>query len=255
MEFKRILLGKPFLLFLLALLVINTWIFIYQNKRFGDDFRQYGNIYHETVEEYSSLSWEEGLDKSLQFQDNVLQQLIDEVWSNSTEDNFRLIAVEEMEKQYTYLLGYSDYLKKVQDNAKNLQSVSLFSKPGTFAYENTVKTAKDFEAMEGVTITFGHDLAVTEVFADGWTDFCVLLPIIMVCCLFLAERKGGLWSVIHAASGGRAKLAAKRIGIMFIASFVSVILLSGTKILLCGYVYHGFGEWGRVLQSIPDFYN
>ncbi|MDE6725273.1 MAG: hypothetical protein K2J79_06675, partial [Ruminiclostridium sp.] len=95
----------------------------------------------------------------------------------------------------------------------------------------------------------------TEVFADGWTDFCVLLPIIMVCCLFLAERKGGLWSVIHAASGGRAKLAAKRIGIMFVASFVSVILLGGTKILLCGYVYHGFGEWGRVLQSIPDFYN
>ncbi|MDE6724109.1 MAG: hypothetical protein K2J79_00740, partial [Ruminiclostridium sp.] len=149
MEFKRILLGKPFLLFLLALLVINTWFFVYQSKGYGDDFRQYGNIYHETVEEYSSLSWEEGLDKSLQFQDNVLQQLIDEVWSNSTEDNFRLIAVEEMEKQYTYLLGYSDYLKKVQDNAKNLQSVSLFSKPGTFAYENTVKTAKDFEAMEG----------------------------------------------------------------------------------------------------------
>lgn len=255
MEFKRIILGKPFLLFLLALLVINTWIFVYQNKRFGDDFRQYGNIYHETVEEYSSLSWEEGLEKSVQYQDDMLNQLLDGVWEDNIEDNYTLLANEDIEKQYTYLLGYSDYLKKVQDNAKSLQSVSLFSKPGTFAYENTVKTAKDFEAMTNVTVTFGHDLAVTEVFADGWTDFCVLLPIIMVCCLFLAERRGGLWSVIHAASGGRAKLAAKRIGIMFIAAFVSVVLLCGTKILLCGYVYHGLEEWGRVLQSIPDFYN
>ncbi len=255
MEFKRIILGKSFLLFLLALLVINTWFFVYQSKDYGDDFRQYGNIYHETVEEYSSLSWEEGLEKAVQFQDDVLQQLIDGVWSNSTEDNFKLIAVEEMEKQYSYLLGYGDYLKKVQDNAKSLQSVSLFSKPGTFAYENTVKTAEDFAAMTDVPVTFGHDPAVTKVFEDGWTDFCVLLPVIMVCCLFLAERRGGLWSVVHAASGGRSKLALKRIGIMFAASFISVILLSGTKILLCGYVYHGFGEWGRTLQSIPDFYN
>ena len=59
---------------------------------------------------------------------------------------------------------------------------------------------------------------MTEVFADGWTDFCVLLPVILVCCLFLAERREGLWSVIHAASGGRVKLASIRIGIMFIAS-------------------------------------
>ncbi|MBD5080569.1 MAG: hypothetical protein HDT44_02250 [Ruminococcaceae bacterium] len=255
MEYKRILLGKPFLLFLLALLVINTWFFVYQSKGYGDDFRQYGNIYHETVEEYSSLGWEEGLEKSVQFCDDVLQQLINDEWSNTIEDNFKLNAVEEMEKQYTYLLGYADYLQKVQDNAKNLQSVSLFSKPGTFAYENTVKTAKDFKTMEGVTVTFGHDLAVTKVFEDGWTDFCVLLPVILVCCLFLAERRGGLWSVIHGASGGRSKLAAKRVGIMLAASFISVIFLSGSKILLCGYVYHGFGEWGRVLQSIPDFYN
>lgn len=255
METKRILLGKPFLLFLLSLLVINTWFFIYQNKRFSDDFRDYGNIYHEAIEELSSLSWEEGLEKTVQFQDDTLQQIIDGVWDDSTDGNYRLLANEDIEKQYTYLLGYNDYLKKVQDNAKNLQSVSLFSKPGTFAYENTVKTAEDFAAMIDVPVTFGHDLAVTEVFADGWTDFCVLLPVILVCCLFLAERREGLWSVIHAASGGRIKLASIRIGIMFIASCISVILLCGTKILLCGYVYHGLGEWGRTLQSIPDFYN
>jgi len=81
------------------------------------------------------------------------------------------------------------------------------------------------------------------------------MRICVVCGLFVAERKEGLWPMIYAAPGGRWKLVCKRIGILFVAAWIGTVLIVGSKILLCGWVFHGLGEWDRVLQSIPMFQN
>lgn len=133
--------------------------------------------------------------------------------------------------------------------------MSLFADPNSTAYQNTVKTADDFHAMDGVSVSMGHDLAVTEVFADKWADYSIVILICVVCGLFVAERKEGLWPMIYAAPGGRWKLVCKRIGILFAAAWIGTVLIVGSKILLCGWVFHGLGEWDRVLQSIPMFQN
>ena len=249
MEAKRVLKNPLFLATLAALLLLNAFFFIYQQTDGQGDFREYGNVYHRELNALIDLSWEEGLARC-----EVAEQEVLENWGSGNNVQ-RYELFQQITAQYEHLLGYNDYLDKIDADAAKLQSVSLFADPDSTAYQNTVKTAKDFHAMDGVSVSMGHDLAVTEVFADKWADYSIVILICVVCGLFVAERKEGLWPMIYAAPGGRWKLVCKRIGILFVAAWIGTVLIVGSKILLCGWVFHGFGEWDRVLQSIPMFQN
>ncbi len=248
MEEKRVLKNPLFLATLVALLLLNAFFFIYQQTDGQGNFREYGNVYHRELNALIDLSWYEGL----AWCEAAEQEVMDK-WEagQSSPQNHEII--QQITAQYEYLLGYEDYLDKIDVDAAKLQSVSLFADPDSVAYQNTVKTAEDFHAMDGVSVSMGHDLAVTEVFADKWADYSIMILICVVCGLFVAERKEGLWPMIYAAPGGRWKLVCKRIGILFAAAWIGTILIVGSKILLCGWVFHGLGEWDRVLQSIPMF--
>ena len=249
MEAKRVLKNPLFLAVLAALLLLNAFFFIYQQTDGQGDFREYGNAYHRELTALADLSWEEGLARC-----EIAEQEVFENWGSGNNIQ-RYEIIQQITSQYEYLLGYEAYLDKIDADAAKLQSVSLFADPNSIAYQNTVKTAEDFHAMDGVSVSMGHDLAVTEVFADKWADYSIVILICVVCGLFVAERKEGLWPMIYAAPGGRWKLVCKRIGILFLAAWIGTVLIVGSKILLCGWVFHGLGEWDRVLQSIPMFQN
>ena len=249
MEAKRVLRHPLFLATLAALLLLNAFFFIYQQTDGQGDFREYGNLYHQELNTLIDLSWEEGLSRC-----EIAEQEVLENWGSGNNVQ-RYELLQQITGQYEYLLGYNDYLNKIDADAAKLQSVSLFADPNSTAYQNTVKTAEDFHAMDGVSVSMGHDLAVTEVFADKWADYSIVILICVVCGLFVAERKEGLWPMIYAAPGGRWKLVCKRIGILFMAAWIGTVLIVGSKILLCGWVFHGLGEWDRILQSIPMFQN
>ena len=249
MEAKRVLKNPLFLATLAALLLLNAFFFIYQQTDGQGDFREYGNLYQQELNTLADLSWEEGL-----AQCKIAEQEVLENWGSGNNIQ-RHDVIEQLTAQYEYLLGYNDYLDKIDADAAKLQSVSLFADPDSVAYQNTVKTAEDFHSMAEVSVSMGHDLAVTEVFADKWADYSIVILICVVCGLFVAERKEGLWPMIYAAPGGRWKLVCKRIGILFLAAWIGTVLIVGSKILLCGWVFHGLGEWDRVLQSIPMFQN
>ena len=249
MEIRRVLLNKTFLAVLVALVALNCFFFIYQQSDGQGDFREYGNAYHQRLSVFSDLSWEEGLAQCAAVEEEILAQ-----WGSGGNIQ-RYEIIQQITAQYEYLLGYEEYLDKIQADVEKLQAVSLFADPDSVAYQNTVKTAADFAAMWGVEVTAGHDLAVTEFFEDKWADYSVVILICVVCGLFVAERKEGLWPMIYAAPGGRWKLVCKRIDILFAAAWIGTVLIVGSKILLCGWVFHGLGEWERVLQSIPMFQN
>ncbi|MBQ9762123.1 MAG: hypothetical protein IJV82_03500 [Oscillospiraceae bacterium] len=255
MEAKRVLGSRLFLAVLAGLLVLNCFFFLYQRPDTWEEPLVDGDVYHERLEALSDKSWEEALAWCVQYQEDASKAMFEEKWDFDSEAEEIRIAAGVLQKQYEHLLGYQDYLDGVQRYAKLLQSVSLFSQPGTFAYENTVKTARDFARMDGVEVTSGHDLAVTEFFADKWTDYSILILICVVCGLFVAERKEGLWPMVHAASGGRWRFALRRTLILLAAAWISTGILVGARVLLCGMEYHGLGEWGRTLQSIPMFHN
>ena len=238
MEAKRIFGSRLFLAVLAGLLILNGFFFVYQQR----DQRQIGAFCHEQL-----AAWEDTA-----YADALLQctaALEQEPYSP------RYLAWQQLESQYTHLVQYPHYLEKIRVDAQKLQSVSLFSDPNSIGYQNTLKTAEDFTAVADVTVTPGHDLAVTAVFEDAWVDDSLLLVILLVCGLFTAERKEGLWPMVYAAAGGRGRLAWKRMGILLGASVLASVLLIGSKVLLSAWMYQGLGEWDRSLQSIPMFYN
>lgn len=256
MEWKRVLLGKAFLSALALLVVLNGFFFFYQH---GGSYGQFGvdaEAYHQQFQALSALSWEDGLARCIDSQEKYIADLFADLsrerpYTESAANR----AMEQLQTQYEHLLSYEDYLTGIDRDAKKLQSVSLFSDPDNFAYKNTVKTAGDFQAMQGVPVTHGHDLAVTDVFEDRWADYSVLLLTLVVCALFLAERKAGLWPMVYAAPGGRVRLAVRRVAILLAAAVVGVLVVLLPRILLSGWLYHGLGEWDRALQSIPMFRN
>lgn len=257
MEFKRILLGKSFLFFLIALVFLNCFFFLYQQRDYNGHLMVYNQVYDQMLAELQDTSWDEA--------ETICHDRYEEYleWNFSGDPAFdedpanadTMYVSSQLQSQYSYLLSYENYLTGIDEDVKKLQAVSFFSDPNSAAYKNTVKTAEDFGTMKNVTLTAGHDLAVTRVFQDNLADYSILLLLGLVCGLFLSERKSGLWPAIHASSGGRGKLACKRILILLIASFVGTFVIVGSKILLCGWFYNGLGEWDRIVQSIPKFQN
>lgn len=253
MEYKRVLVSKAFLGLLAALVLFNVIFYLYMRPNTWAEPRIDGEVYHEQLEALSGQSWEDALQWCISYQDEANQMGYEQQWTFDSKEQQLVFVARELQGQYEHLLGYNDYLNKIQREVKRLQTVSLFSDPKSVAYQNTAKTARDFP--EAVTVTTGRDLAVTTFFEDKWTDYSILLVMCLVCGLFAAERKEGLWSMIHAAPGGRGRLAMKRTGILFAAAWISSFVLIGSKLLLCNWEYHGFHEWGRMIQSIPMFGN
>ena len=232
MEVRRVLLHRTFLAALVLLLALNCFFFLYSQKKNGT-LRSYADTYDALAREMQTLPAEERQRVCQSRKDKMMELSdADHLWIWKQENAEKYDAVQQLLAQYDHLLGYEDYLEGVQENAKMLQSVSIFSKPSSTSYKNTIKTAADFARMLGSKVTLGHDLAVTEVFADPFADYSILILMGVCCALFLSERREGLWPMIHAAPAGRMKLCLRRILTLLLAALFGTLVLLGSKILL-----------------------
>lgn len=160
------------------------------------------------------------------------------------------IAADNLLKQTTYLSGYDDYLASIQKNKENMLSFSIFNDTNSFSSRNIIKTAEEFQKLEGIPLTLGADGAVNAFMGSSMTDYLLLAILVLVCISFLDERKKGLWNVIHALPYGRLRLALQRTVILFGVSAASVLLLYGTNLVLGFSLYGGLNDLGRAAQSV-----
>ena len=160
------------------------------------------------------------------------------------------VAVNHLLKQAEYLDGYGDYLATIQANKEKMLSFSIFNDPDSFSGRNIIKTANEFEALEGVSLILGADGAITAFMDFLITDYLLLAVLVLICISFLDERKKGLWGVVHAAPNGRLRLALQRAGILLGVSVIGVVLLYGSNLLMGFCVYGGMDDLGRAAQSV-----
>lgn len=160
------------------------------------------------------------------------------------------IAVTKLLVQLEYLNGYGDWLNTIQKNKDNMLTFSIFNDPNSFSGRNVIKTAEEFEKLHGADLSLGADGAVNSLMSFKLTDYFLLIALLMICLSFLDERKAGLWNVIHAAPGGRLRLAMNRTIILSGASIVFVLLLYGTNLAIGFLTYGGFDDLGRAVQSV-----
>ena len=160
------------------------------------------------------------------------------------------VAVNHLLKQADYLDGYDDYLATIQANKEKMLSFSIFNDPDSFSGRNIIKTANEFEALQGVSLTLGADGAIAAFMDFSITDYLLLAVLVLICISFLDERKKGLWSVVHATPNGRLRQALQRAGILLGASVIGVVLLYGSNLLIGFCIYGGINDLGRATQSV-----
>ena len=169
---------------------------------------------------------------------------------NLNEVHLDYVAVNHLLKQAEYLDGYDDYLATIQANKEKMLSFSIFNDMDSFSGRNIIKTADEFEALEGISLSLGADGAITAFMDFSITDYLLLAVLVLICISFFDERKKGLWSVVHAAPNGRLRLALQRAGILLGVSVIGVVLLYGSNLLIGFSVYGGVDDLGRAAQSV-----
>ena len=170
--------------------------------------------------------------------------------TDTEEDHLDYVAVQTLQAQIQYLAGYGDRLANIQRNKENLLTFSLFNDTDSFAGRNIIKTAEEFEALQGVALTLGAGGAVDALLTFPLSDYCLLLVLLGTVLSFLEERKAGLWSVVHASPRGRLRLAVRRTAILFSVSVCGVLLLHGTDLALGFSLYGGAQDLHRAVQSV-----
>ena len=170
--------------------------------------------------------------------------------TDTEDDRLDYVAVNNLLAQTDYLTGYRGWLENIQKNKDNLLTFSIFNDPNSFSGRNIIKTADEFEKLQGVELTLGTDGAVDSFMSFRLTDYFLLLVLLLIGLSFLEERKAGLWSVVHAAPRGRLRLAVRRTLILFGTSVVGVLLLYGTDLALGVSLYGGIGDLDRAVQSV-----
>lgn len=160
------------------------------------------------------------------------------------------VAVNNLLKQVAYLDGYGGYLTTIQENKKSMLSFSIFNDLNTFTGRNILKTAAEFEKLQGIPLALGTDGAVKAFLSFPLTDYLLLGVLALICLAFLEERKKGLWSIVHSASYGRLRLGLRRASVLLIAAASGVLFLYGTNFLLAFCLYGGWNELSRAAQSL-----
>ena len=150
--------------------------------------------------------------------------------------------------------GYADYLETVQTQARRMASSSVFGKDqNSFTYRNIRKTAKDFQALEGIAVEFGGNRALETWIGFRGADLLFLLAIVLLVLAFFEDKRCGLLPLIRACPGGGRKLALSRLGILLLASLTLTLLLCGSTLVLSFSLYGGTEILSHSIQSVEGF--
>ena len=273
-EIKRIFTNRRLWLFIIIIILMNAFLFCREQE--SNDFRMdlsLGTV-HVSLEDYFKhdsgtssldakacldtynkwLTWyqENPSDKASQSLSEKEKRLLEmsELNQSRRQD---LIAIRTLRAQLEYREYFDSYLQKIRDNKTNALSFSIFSKENSFTQRNILKTAAQFETLNGTEISIDKNGALEAFFTCPFTDYLLLLLLILIVLSFLDERKKGLWSMIHSSPKGRILLGIIRISILFSSSVIGTLILYGSNLGLAICIYGGFGTPGRAVQSSPLF--
>lgn len=159
----------------------------------------------------------------------------------------------ELLEQFQYLEDYPEYLKKIQEQARQQSQTTIFGDHNSFSYRNLQQTAKEFAALQSVNVEFGSNQAVESWIQYDLADYLFVIVLIVIVLAFLEERKKGLWSTVRSCRYGRLRLGVVRAGILLVFAVLYTILFYGINLLIGLGLDGGWGDLGRPLQSLVSF--
>ena len=232
-EWKRIFSDRRRCAVMLCIPLLCLALFAYQ--RYEDSFYAPAQEYHALVEEWRNSAPED-----------IIVALSGR-WGGTENEQLLLMQAE-------HLRDYPAYLTQVQEQARKMQSTSLFgSDPDSFVYRNIVKTAEDFAACSAEGISLGNDRAIRSWLSFSWADWGFLAAILLLVIAFQEERQKGLIAIVRSCSGGRGKLQGTRLLILALYSASITLLLYYLPLVISLGIDGGWDDLARPVQSLYEF--
>lgn len=232
-EWKRIFSDRRRCALMLCIPVACLALFAYQ---------QYIDSFYTPQQEYRAL-----VDEWRDSSPGEIVAALSDNWG-MTENERQLV------KQAEHLIDYPLYLERVQEQARKMQSTSIFGgDPNSFVYRNIVKTAEDFSHCSAEGIRLGNDRAIRDWLNFSWADWGYLAAILLLVMAFQEERQKGLAAIVRACPGGRGKLQSARLLILALYSAGMALLLYYLPLVLSLAVNGGWEDITRPVQSLVEF--
>lgn len=250
-EYKRVFADKKIIALLILSAVMTLFFFCREQEtayrkytdRFQMSVRELFHSYDTFLDDYRSLSVEEASDR--------LDDWYQEHALSATDCEKHIYKW--LFSSLTYCREYPDYLETIQKQAENMNTISIFSQPNSFSSRNIQKTAEDFFPLSHLTLSVGIDEGITRFLSFRLADYAALLMMVIISWQLLAERKSGLWEIVHCTREGRTRLAVRRCFMLLFSSVVICIFIYGTILLASFWIYGGQNDLNRPIQSIADF--
>ncbi|MBO6061505.1 MAG: hypothetical protein J6P98_05260 [Clostridia bacterium] len=289
-ELRRVVFSRTAVFMLLLLTAVGAvlfWLHTRSSDMGGDYPQKYTSRYHALIEEYgsgdpASVSEEElasrreelsrisslAYHRSIFGEDETFLEMLeyspeiaakyesgelDGYFADPLLAQAEAEAFEKLSDQLRHLADFNRYYPEIKAQAERMQHTSIFGDPSSFAYRNTVKTVKDFAAIDGAVGALGDDRAVTSVFDDPIADLLMLLFMASACILMLKERRSGLWQLVRATEKGRAQLALERILTLFVCALLATVFIFGSRLVISYRTYDGLLYGDRLIQSVEGY--
>lgn len=152
MEFRRILGRWSFWMLVLLALALNVFLFL---RAQGQQYSEWAGAYEISEKELQQAYVEQirelqamPIADAVELYQRELQQIQDQglSYQYQLEDDVRQNMVLPL---LLYQSGYPDYLKKVQEDAQTLGTISIFADKDAFSSDNLQMTARDFGKLDG----------------------------------------------------------------------------------------------------------
>lgn len=138
-------------------------------------------------------------------------------------------------------------------DAKLKTTVSIFSKPGTFAYRSQLATIERFEGLTYIEPVYDVSAGVLNAQKSPVTDLIALLLILVLCTeMVIAEQKNGMLPILRSTRKGRLPLILSKVGAAFGLTLLITLLLWGANLGYCAGTV-GLGNLSRPVQSLSGF--
>lgn len=154
-----------------------------------------------------------------------------------------------------YAEEYDIFRNEMKQRADKLQKVKLFSKKGSFANANLMKTYQDFNRLGKVKISFNNQYGVKAYLRYGYTSVFLIFTVLIFCVgIWQRDNEKGFLSLLKSQKRGKLSLFAAKMGAMFFCICLMNLIYLLTIFLVASNLY-GMGDLSMSIQSVETYRN
>lgn len=162
---------------------------------------------------------------------------------------------QDLEGQESYLQTYEVFIEEMADRVSQMEQVSIYAGRDNYVHRNLMKTQADFASFSGSAPMVDNCFGIRALANyEGGLLFTIVFLAMLAYYVCFFERDQHLLLLLKGCRNGHTPLAAAKLAVMLLAAGLYTLLQEAGAILLLGRMY-GYGDLGRMLQSVSIFRN